>query len=302
MKSSQSIPVAAFQQDAIRISFENSEAMVSLQGQALVALKLGDHTVMPRVMLGQKNYAGELLAPWPNRIRRGKYVFEGVEYQLPINEERGNALHGLMSNTKAEVSFQSQEAVTLRTILQPQAYFPWKFEITTTYKIGQTGLDVRHTAKNLSGSAAPIGLGAHPYFDAPAGSRILVRAGKVARQEPDMIPVSYDPIQSVGLDSGKPILIEDLSLDNQFIELEEVSGRSKATLTYADGSGFDLWQEGAKYLMIYTAEDFAWEAGLGPAIAIEPQTCSADAFNNGQGLEVLAAGESFGFSWGVKPI
>jgi aldose 1-epimerase len=302
MQSSDLIPVEAHEQDAIRISFENSEAMVSLKGQALVALKLGDHTVMPRAMLGQKNYAGELLAPWPNRIRQGKYVFKGVEYQLPINEERGNALHGLVSEIKAKVSYQSQEALTLTTILEPQAYYPWKLEITTSYKIGQIGLEVRHTAKNLSGSAAPIGLGAHPYFDAPAGSQLLVKARKVARAEPDMIPVSYDPIQSVGLDSDKPVLIDGLSLDNQFIELEESSARSKATLIYADGSGFDLWQEGAKYLMVYTTNDFAWESGLGPAIAIEPQTCSADAFNNGQGLEVLAAGESFGFSWGVKPL
>lgn len=291
----------AYEQETIRISYENSDALVSLKGQALVALKLGGRTVMPRVMLGQKNYAGELLAPWPNRIRKGKYVFEGIEYQLSINEERGNALHGLVADLKAEVSFQSQEAVTLRTVLLPQAYYPWKIELTTTYKIGQSGLEVRHTAKNLSESAAPIGLGAHPYFDAPAGSRLLVKASRVALQEPDMIPVSYDPIQSVGLDSEKPVLIDGLSLDNQFIELEEVSGRSKATLLFADGSGFDLWQEGAKYLMIYTAENFAWEAGLGPAIAIEPQTCSADALNNGQGLEVLAAGETFGFNWGVKP-
>jgi len=40
--------------------------------------------------------AGQLLAPWPNRIDRGRYAFGGAEYQLALTEpDHGNAIHGL---------------------------------------------------------------------------------------------------------------------------------------------------------------------------------------------------------------
>ena len=40
--------------------------------------------------------AGQLLAPWPNRVDGGRYVFGGTEYQLALTEPaRANAIHGL---------------------------------------------------------------------------------------------------------------------------------------------------------------------------------------------------------------
>src|SRR6266516_3945170 len=40
--------------------------------------------------------AGQLLAPWPNRIDGGRYEFGGASLQLELSEAaRGNAIHGL---------------------------------------------------------------------------------------------------------------------------------------------------------------------------------------------------------------
>ena len=40
--------------------------------------------------------AGQLLAPWPNRIDGGRYTLGGVSYQLDLSEPaEGNAIHGL---------------------------------------------------------------------------------------------------------------------------------------------------------------------------------------------------------------
>src|SRR3712207_4471121 len=42
--------------------------------------------------------AGQVLAPWPNRIRDGRYTFGGEEHQLALSEApRHNAIHGLVS-------------------------------------------------------------------------------------------------------------------------------------------------------------------------------------------------------------
>ena len=40
--------------------------------------------------------AGQLLAPWPNRIDGGRYSVAGADYQLDLSEPaNGNAIHGL---------------------------------------------------------------------------------------------------------------------------------------------------------------------------------------------------------------
>ena len=40
--------------------------------------------------------AGQLLAPWPNRVDGGRYEFGGTAYQLDLSEPaHGNAIHGL---------------------------------------------------------------------------------------------------------------------------------------------------------------------------------------------------------------
>src|SRR5947209_19420225 len=40
---------------------------------------------------------GQVLAPWPNRLRDGQYHWHGADYQLALSEPaRGNAIHGLV--------------------------------------------------------------------------------------------------------------------------------------------------------------------------------------------------------------
>ena len=42
--------------------------------------------------------AGQVLAPWPNRIRDGRYTFDGEAHQLALTEPaRHNAIHGLVN-------------------------------------------------------------------------------------------------------------------------------------------------------------------------------------------------------------
>ena len=41
--------------------------------------------------------AGQHLMPWPNRIRDGRYRFDGADMQLSLSEpDRHNAMHGLV--------------------------------------------------------------------------------------------------------------------------------------------------------------------------------------------------------------
>src|SRR5207244_9609778 len=60
--------------------------------------------------------AGQLLAPWPNRVDGGRYVFGGTEYQLALTEPaRGNAIHGLTRWAAWTAVRQDASVVRLRS-------------------------------------------------------------------------------------------------------------------------------------------------------------------------------------------
>jgi len=60
--------------------------------------------------------AGQLLAPWPNRIDGGRYVFGGAEFQLALTEpEHANAIHGLTRWTAWTPVRHEAGAVVLRS-------------------------------------------------------------------------------------------------------------------------------------------------------------------------------------------
>ena len=58
---------------------------------------------------------GQQLMPWPNRIRDGRYTFEGTERQLSITEvPLGNASHGLVRWALWELVELEEVVVTAR--------------------------------------------------------------------------------------------------------------------------------------------------------------------------------------------
>ena len=62
-------------------------------------------------------YAGSVLAPWPNRIKDGRYKFKNKIFELPINEvAKNNALHGLVANCDWQEISKTQTSVELEYI------------------------------------------------------------------------------------------------------------------------------------------------------------------------------------------
>ena len=64
---------------------------------------------------------GQLLMPWPNRIRDGRYSFGGRDLQLGLTDpSRGNASHGLELRRLGSVLYFNPAGVRLRTLLSPE--------------------------------------------------------------------------------------------------------------------------------------------------------------------------------------
>ena len=60
-----------------------------------------------------------------------------------------------------------------------------------------------------------------------------------------------------------------------------------------------LWADALwSHVMVFTGDTLAPERRR-RGLAVEPMTCAPDAFNTGEGLRVLAPGESVTCSWGV---
>lgn len=281
----------------LTISAGKSSAIIDCCGSALRSLILEGHAVIPEPAAEPHPYHGVMLAPWPNRIAAGTYLFEGVEYQAEINEHHGNALHGLLFDFPAKVQSQEVDRLTLVSNLEPRPSFPWGMEVAISFSISEAGLEIETKATNTGDTSAPVGLGTHPFFVFDSTSTLEVRADKGAIHGSDMIPVCEVPATRLGFGEGIQTSIESLPIDLQFSGTAEVA----AVLRTQDFS-IEVWQKRADWLMVYTTESFNWADGRVRAVAIEPQTCAADAFNTGSGLKVLSPGESFSYIWGVRPI
>ena len=250
---------------------------------------------------------GQLLMPWPNRIRDGRYSFGGRDLQLGLTDPtRGNASHGLARWAAWTVEEHTATSVSLVYRLMAQTGYPWTLDLHVLYDLSADGLVVTQTATNLSHEAAPYASGAHPYLRAgdsiedlelhvPARTRVLVDDRK--------LPMGTEPVPGA-YDFTSPRRIGDAVLDDGFGSLVHEEGRATVTLVDpATSRGVALWvDERHHWLQLFTPPS----EGSRPGLAVEPMTAPADAFNSGTDLVTLAPagtdGDELSVSWGIHAI
>src|SRR5262249_35860231 len=103
------------------------------------------------------------------------------------------------------------------------------------------------------------------------------------------------------LDFRKPRLIGDARLDHAFTRLER-AGEGLANVLLRHGADeIRLWLgRPFEFVQIFTGDTLADLARRRQGLAVEPMTCAANAFNSGEGLRVLAPGESMEGRFGVS--
>jgi aldose 1-epimerase len=256
-------------------------------------------------------YAGAVLAPWPNRVADGAYVFDDETHQLPLTEpERGNALHGLVTWDRFEVVDRSGSSVTLADRLVPRTGYPFELEITVSYTLhGHEGLRTSVSVRNTGGRAAPWGTAAHPYLQAGTDHvdecRLVLPAAEVLEVTPDrLLPVRTAPVDGSGLDFRGGREIGETFLDHAFTGLAtDDDGLTRVRLTSPSGGGVECsWDPAVlPWVQVHTA-DTPDVATNRTGLAVEPMTCAPDAFNSGQGLVVLPPGGEHAASWSLRSL
>lgn len=244
------------------------------------------------------------MAPWPNRIRDGRWAQDGERHELAITDQaRNNAIHGLVAHSAFQVRDQSESSVTLQHAIAPIAGYPFSLSFTVSYLLKNQGVECSMSLLNLGSTKAPVALGAHPYLtigDAPIRS-LTIEAPVVSRLITDdqMIPVGEEVISGSGVDISFPVSLKNLELDTGF----RLGGEAPYTTTIAahNGKKVSLWQSKEfGWLQVFVTDVFPGPDGPTSALAIEPMTAPANAFNSGTDLKWLQPGESWGGQWGIS--
>jgi aldose 1-epimerase len=253
--------------------------------------------------------AGQLLAPWPNRVDHGRYSFDGAELQLDLSEPAaGNAIHGLTRwATWIPVTFEPGW-VLLRQLVLGHAGYPFCLEIDAGYRVdAKTGLRVQVTARNQGSRRAPYGTGSHPYLTAgtPAVDECELTLPAARWQPADARGIPHGAPEDVGgtpydFRTARPV--EGARLDHAFTGLDRgPDGRAWVTLAGPD-RGVRLWAgEGYQWLQVFTG-DALDEQHRRRALAVEPMTCPPNAVVTGTDLLVLEPGGTVRHSWGIEAL
>lgn len=287
------------------ISAFGYQATIDLEDASLTSLRFRGMQIIKEFTpeLGRQFYAGQVLAPWPNRIRDGEYSIDNILYKIPVNEyERNTALHGFLNAESWSLLKFSEQEISFKTITNKKEYYPFRLEIIVLYQLFQSGLKVTVTAKNLSFMPAPYGVGFHPYV-------IL----EIEREFHDwFLQIPADRYMKVDEERYLPTQMEACRKDNfDFTNLKQIGNikinhafkfanskeENTIFLLNAQGEGIYLrCDKSIPWVEIYIpGHDHNSENQN--FVAIEPMSCPPDSFNSGVDLVWLHNTEVHNFSF-----
>ncbi|OIN60801.1 aldose 1-epimerase [Arsenicibacter rosenii] len=250
----------------------------------------------PEALKADEAYSSAMLFPFPSRIKHGIYRFDGNAYTLPFNDYgHDNAIHGLVHPKPFEVVGQhSTEQAASLTIAymytgDVNGYpFPFRLEMTYTLTLADAGhlvLSLDFRATNTGITRAPMAFGWHPYFtlnNEPIDSMsIELPTDTAITLDEDLLPVGRKPFPYTG-----QLSLYQKGLDNAFLVLPNDHGAETVLHAPNINTSLHVWQDSSfPYLVVYTPD-------RRDSIAIEPLTANVNAFNNGEGLQVLEPSQS----------
>jgi aldose 1-epimerase len=197
----------------------------------------------------------------------------------------------------------SESEVTLETLIDRSAGYPFTLAVTMRYSLTDDGINCEVVVSNRSNHDAPVALGAHPFVcvgDEPIRSVTL--SSPVARRvlvDERLLPVGSEPVDGSPWDFRHGRGLHDIELDTAF----RLGGEAPfvTRLESTNGQAVELWQgPECGWIQFFLTDSFPSPTGPMSAIAIEPMTAPADAFNSGEGLRALNPDERWGTTWGIR--
>ncbi len=222
------------------------------------------------------------LVPYSNRIDHGRFDWDGRRVQLPLNfPPSPHSIHGLGWHKPWVPSGVTASTARL-TYVHVADDWPWDFVATQDFVVQPNGIDWVIAVTNHGATPMPAGLGLHPYFPNPAGTRLIARTEGWWETDAFVMPTAYVADPSTEL--TERLHPADHDTDNVFAGFG-----GDATIEWPDGVSLDIVAGPAAQWMVVFAP-------VGDTIAaIEVVTHPTDALNTPghPGIATLAPGETF---------
>lgn len=204
------------------------------------------------------------MAPWPNRVRDGRFWWRGREFELP-REGKPHANHGRALYASWQVKHVSESACELS--MEFDDGWPWRGNAWQRFELEPGRLRMAMEVRATGGSF-PAGCGWHPWFRRDVGGakdlRLEVPASGVLVAE-EQLPTGEVKAPRGELDLHDGPWLRERRIDHCYSGLSGPVGIDWGSLRLS------LTVECEKpHVMLYTPEE---------AVCIEPQTCAPDAFN-----------------------
>ena len=160
------------------------------------------------------------LLPWCNRIRDGRFTFEGDAIQVQAHPGLGpHAIHGLGWTNPWQITMRSNAHIGLRMAYDRSAQWPFAFSATQTYTLDDTGLRIDIAVTNEDARRMPADIGHHPYFPhdtSGQGTRVTAQVQGIWESDRELLPLQVvrDHPAVKALNDG--MCLRDFDLDNNF--------------------------------------------------------------------------------------
>ncbi len=245
-----------------------------------------------------------ILFPYPNRITKGRYEWEGTPYELPeslVGYNKDNAIHGFCLDRPWRVTDAGADFVVGEFQLSVDApdrlaLWPADFVLEAKYTLSGATLRCDFKVANPDHRPLPWGLGTHPYFTLPFGEEgtlpnCVVEAPASEEWElVDCLPTGKRLPVSPEKDLREGARFTDLQMDDVLTGLPTDAEVVESRI-YDELAGLELVQRADaafRELVVFTPPNR-------PSICLEPYTCTTDAINLAGrdvdgGLQVLEPG------------
>jgi aldose 1-epimerase len=282
-------------------------------GGRIISFKVKNYNILyqPRDFV-RENAGVPIMWPFANRIRQGRFVWEGVDHNLmgepnTTDDFNGNLMHGMVKQALWQVrqTGVDQEGVYIECFIN-SADFPavqrhfGTAEIKAIYHLAADKVKIEIEVENKGGRAFPMTLALHPWFNLPLTRRgkrseVRLRLPAARRWETvDRLPSGrlLEVKEEFDFRRGRNIgdniyddVFTSLELDQEGMSVSELFDPSSATgIRICASSEF-------RNLVLYVPKDNK------RVVCVEPQTSATDAFNLAQNqaanLVVLNKNEKF---------
>ncbi len=249
-----------------------------------------------------------ILFPFPNRIRGGRYSWDGRDYEMSAEtvpfDNTGNAIHGFCLDRPWRVTSTGGNFVVGEFQLSVDApdrlkFWPADFLIELRYQLRGSTLRAEIRIANPSQSPLPWGFGTHAYFRLPLGSdskpkHCLVQAPVTEEWElTECLPTGTRKRIDSQIQLNEGAWFDQLTLDNVYTGVTRTDDVVEC-LVMDERAGLQV----AQRCPAVFREVVAFTPSGRNAVCLEPYTCVTDAINLQQqgidaGWRVLEPGGEF---------